>query len=1304
MSDLSFSSEQFGFLFPYFICLDDKDRIDTYGSSLAQLCAITKGGKFSNYFDIIQNPKHGNEVAPASIPVSDMVIIHSVDSPLVYLKGKFEKIYNTGNHIFIGTPCYITREEEIKLQFSLINDPYKDKLIYRNINTDAEHFESLASAIQFFENVETARKEIDSANEGDEYAITISSEDGKIQWCNSNFLELSGQSFEDVKGKRPRDVVYGKRSVYVDRDYVDQNVKKGKPFYFENIGYHKSGREFWFGLTVYPVFNFKNEIIGRIHFIQDISLVKLKELKQEEDENLLKLSLQAAKAGVWSYDVISGDFFISESFRKLTNINTEAEITLNSIIKMVHPDDRNSFEDEYFDSLEPAKPGFSFEARIRVDGLFRYFRINGNCIKWTTTGKPVKLVGMLRDVTNEKQYGQELEKQRIFYEKILNQIPSDIAVFDKDHRYLFVNPEAIKDPALRKWIIGKTEQEYREFRKRPNVLSDKRQQVFDQAVSEKQEKEWEEITHRRDGREEYHLRKMYPVFNEQGELEIVIGYGIDITERKKIEEKIQLSEARYRSVFDHSLALICIHDLDGRIMDVNNATVSTLGYPREALIGQPLYGLIPEDKRDEYGPGYLDKITKEGKAEGIVIMRNKEGRLLYLLYQNFLMTDDTEKPYVIGFSQNITERIEAERALKKSEEKYRSIIANMNMGLLEEDANEQIIYANNSFCKMIGFEPVELIGKNASAILFKDVKFNTNKEHSVKKKQLNSDAYELMVKDKKGDIRWWLVSSAPTYDNSGKFSGSIGIHLDITMQKNLEHDLRKAKSDAERSAHAKEIFLANISHEIRTPMNAILGIGRLLSKTSLNTQQKFYHNTIQNAANNLLVIINDLLDFSKIEAGKLSLEQIGFDLRAIMENTVLIMKHKAEEKGLVLKYTINPNVAPVLIGDPYRINQVLLNLISNSLKFTEKGEVRINCSLQYDDHDAQRLQFQVVDTGIGMSKEYMTHLFDKFSQEDESVTRKFGGTGLGMSISRQIIELMGGSIKVHSVKNEGTTISFTIKFPKGTVDDLPVSQFKSIDTHILKGKKILLAEDNEMNRFLAVTVLSQYGAQVEEAEDGEKAIEKLTSSHFDLVLMDVQMPVKDGLETTRYIRRNIDTNIPIIALTANAYKKEEEVCINSGMNDFISKPFEEEKLVQMVAKWLGRSTKQMPEPDEKKSQEQDKLYDLEALYAIGKGDNGFVKKMIGLFTNSMPDALKRMQEAYLSRDWKTLSEITHSIKSAIKSMGVTVLDRDIDVLENYKNNHGTKPDIEGHINKVQSVLNEIIKQLNELELIVQDGI
>ena len=902
---------------------------------------------------------------------------------------------------------------------------------------------------------------------------------------------------------------------------------------------------------------------------------------------------------------------------------------------------------------------------------------------------------MYADITSEKQHENDLNKQKDFYEQILNRMPADIAVFDKNHRYLYANPVAFKDEKVRQWVIGKTDFEYCAYRNRNPQIAEDRSRLFNEIVASGTQRDWEETLINQKGEKEFHLRKLFPVMDAHNNLEMVIGYGINISDRKAFEEQLKHSEARFKSIFDYSLALICIHDLNGIIMDANNTAVSVLGFPIHNLIGSSISDLLPPDKKYEFDRVYLKDIKETGKSEGIMVALAKNNRKVYLLYQNYLVTNNVDEPYVIAFSQDITARINAEKELKKSEEKYRNIIANMNLGLLEVNPDEHIIYANPSFCEMSGYEVDELIGNNAAALFMQDTKHEKNIEVNRKRKENISDAYEIQVRNKRGEVKWWLISGAPVFDINGDFKGSIGIHLDITPQKLLEIELRKAKSDAEHSTKAKEIFLANMSHEIRTPMNAVLGIGRLLAKTTLAQQQRFYLETIQNAANNLLVIINDLLDFSKIEAGKITLEYIGFKLENVLSNAIYVLKHKAEEKGLSLNFDFESGINSILIGDPYRLNQIFINLLSNAIKFTEQGNILLQCTLLKDNTNFQQIKFAVTDTGIGMSREFLTHLFEKFRQEDESITRKFGGTGLGMTISKQMIELMGGEIAVNSRKNIGTQISFIITFPKGTAQDLPAAKETSVDTMILKGKKILLVEDNDMNRLLASTVLSQYGADVVEAEDGSIAIDRFNQSKFDLILMDLQMPVKDGLETTKFIRENLDPNIPIIALTANAFKKEEERCLKAGMNDFITKPFDEEILVNTAAIWLGRKL-DVSEIQTASGTANAKLYDLNKLKSISRGDDDFLNRMLDLFLSEIPNSLGQIESAIANNDLNGIAAIAHRIKPALMNMGIGSINPNILFLESLKDNPANNELISQNFNQVTAVLNEVLSQIKVL--------
>lgn len=502
--------------------------------------------------------------------------------------------------------------------------------------------------------------------------------------------------------------------------------------------------------------------------------------------------------------------------------------------------------------------------------------------------------------------------------------------------------------------------------------------------------------------------------------------------------------------------------------------------------------------------------------------------------------------------------------LSLQEEKFRNIIENMNLGILEVDNNDIIQYANNSFSQISGYSLEDLKGNYAHKLLTKKTEEKVIREIIDERKKGESGNFEVTIYTKNGDERIWFISGAPHYNDKGEIIGSIGVHLDITERKNLEKALQKAKDKAEEASKTKELFLANMSHEIRTPLNIILGMTRLIKKENLNDRLNEYVNHSQYAANHLLSIINDILDMSKIEFGEMKLQLNQFNLHSLSNALESIFTPNAEEKGLMFKYSISEGIFENLLGDDLRIRQVLINLIGNSIKFTEKGFVSLNIRLISENLESQNILFEIDDSGIGMSEDFVNHIFDKFSQEANKANRKYAGTGLGMAICRDLLSLMDSELKIDSKKGQGTKISFELEFKKLNISVDEKESTNEIYNNVT-GKKVLLVEDNKINRLIAGKSLEIIGCIYKEAVNGLEALEFLKNESFDLILMDIQMPEMDGIEATKIIRKELKIKTPIIALTANVFKQDIDSYLAVGMNDFIIKPFEEENFFEKIS-------------------------------------------------------------------------------------------------------------------------------------------
>lgn len=574
----------------------------------------------------------------------------------------------------------------------------------------------------------------------------------------------------------------------------------------------------------------------------------------------------------------------------------------------------------------------------------------------------------------------------------------------------------------------------------------------------------------------------------------------------------------------------------------------------------------------------------------------------------------------------------------------------------------------------------------------------------------------LTIRHTDGKLTDVLFNGSVYKDPQGNVLGVVIVARDVTVQNRISKELteamvfaelateiaeeaklkaEKATAIAEDAVKAKQQFLSNMSHEIRTPMNAIIGFTKVILKTELNVKQREYLNAIKQSGDALIVLINDILDLAKVDAGKMTFEEIPFKLESSISAMMHLFEAKIEEKNLKLVKDYNKAIPEVLLGDPVRLHQIILNLVSNAVKFTATGSITVAVKLLQQDDEKAVIEFAVSDTGIGISESKLETIFENFQQASSGTSRLYGGTGLGLAIVKQLVEAQHGTITVESKIDSGSTFRFSLPFQKTTESAESDAELLELDTE-LKNIKVLVVEDMALNQLLMKTLLDDFGFERDIAANGKIAVEKLANKDYDIILMDLQMPEMNGFEATEYIRNTMKLNIPIIALTADVTTVDLAKCKTVGMNDYIAKPVDERvlysKIIGLVKK--PRKTNTVSVVDEIIQAPVLKCTDLAYLAGITKNDPALMIEMIGIYLEQTPTLVEHMKKSLQQDDWDTMYATAHKMIPSFAIMGISA---DFEVkakkVQSYASARARQHEIKGLAQEIENICMQACREL-----------
>jgi PAS domain S-box-containing protein len=746
--------------------------------------------------------------------------------------------------------------------------------------------------------------------------------------------------------------------------------------------------------------------------------------------------------------------------------------------------------------------------------------------------------------------------------------------------------------------------------------------------------------------------------DDNGRVMGVVIVARDVTEQNLLS-KYSLS------LIEASLDPLVTINTKGKITDMNEALTNITGITREKLTGTDFFDYFtePQKAREVY-----EEVFAHGSvADSPLTLRHKNGKLTDVLFNGSVYKDDRGNVLgVVIVARDVTEQ---------------NLLSKYSLSLIEASLDPlvtintegKITDMNEALANITGITREKLTGTD-----FFDYFTEPQKAREVYQEVFAKGSVAdspLTLRHKNGKLTDVLFNGSVYKDDRGNVLGVVIVARDVTEQKRIATELieakvfaelattiaEEAKSNAETAAHtaenavkAKQQFLSNMSHEIRTPMNAIIGFTKVLLKTDLSIKQKEYLTAIKMSGDALIVLINDILDLAKVDAGKMVFEQTPFKLALSISAMLHLFETKIQEKNLELVKIYDDNIPEVLVGDPVRLHQIILNLVSNAVKFTNEGKITVSVRLLSEEEDVVTLEFAVADTGIGIPAIKIDKIFENFQQASSGTSRLYGGTGLGLAIVKQLVEPQGGTISVKSKIDEGSTFSFTLSFQKTKSQAESDDEEMELDTEVTD-IKVLVVEDIPLNQLLMKTLLDDFGFERDIASNGRIAIEKLQAKSYDVILMDLQMPEMNGFEATEYIRKTLHSKIPIIALTADVTTVDLAKCKSVGMNDYIAKPVDEKllynKIVSLVKKPSGVKNAKM-ETNEYVECKKIRCIDLDYLLHRTKSNPVLMMEMISLYLKQTPPLIDAMKQGLQDKDWTVLYGAVHKMIPSFSIMGI----------------------------------------------------